>query len=149
MSMDKLPDEIINHLLSYVPPGDILSNFQLVSRRLNNIADEPLLWRHHCLGSFRFWQPTHNLQGKLRQATSLVDWKRLFVQRMNRNARISDLLNEIITTKTHRLRNYEEICLLGYDAKDFLLAQCHTDDSAEDVLARRYVAFSLGLKCHD
>lgn len=137
MSFEQLPDEIINQLLSYVAPGDILASLQLVSRRLYRLSDEPLLWRHHCLASFRFWHPSHDLQNKLQLAPSEFEWKGLFALRDSRDSRIAELFDEIIATKVSRLRKIEEICLLGYDAKDFLLRQCHTDDTVEDVLARR------------
>lgn len=66
-----------------------------------------------------------------------MDWKDLFLLRRGQNARISRLFEEILVSKVRRWRKVEEICDLGYDAKDFILAQCHVDDSAEDVLSRR------------
>jgi F-box protein 21 len=67
-----------------------------------------------------------------------VDWKRLFILRRNQNTRISHLFEEILTTKLRRWRKFEEICALGYDARDFIWEQCNVEADAEDVLARRY-----------
>ncbi|KAF7542818.1 hypothetical protein G7Z17_g11247 [Cylindrodendrum hubeiense] len=137
MLLDQVPDEIIHHLLYYVSPEDNLASFQLLSHRLNRLADEPLLWKYYCQRTFRFWNPEHGFHRRLKQRASEVDWKRLFILRNTRNARVSHLLDDILATKVGRLMKFEQICRLGYDAKDFLLDQCHTEESVEDVLARR------------
>ncbi|KAH6982830.1 Transglutaminase-like superfamily-domain-containing protein [Ilyonectria sp. MPI-CAGE-AT-0026] len=138
MLLDQVPYEIIQHLLYYVSPEDNLASFQLLSHRLNRLANEPLLWKYHCRSSFRFWNPEHGFQRRLNQRASEADWKCLFILRHTRNVQISHLLDEILATKVGRLMKFEQICRLGYDAKDFLLDQCHAEESAEDVLARRY-----------
>lgn len=137
MLLDQIPDEIIQHLLYYVSPEDTLHNFQLLSRRFRHLANEPLLWKYYCRSTFRFWHSEHDFRSKLKQRASEVNWKRLFILRKTRNGQISRLLDEIIATKVGRLRRFEQISRLGYDAKDFLLEQCRIDESAEDVLARR------------
>lgn len=137
MLLDQVPYEIIQHLLYYVSPEDNLASFQLLSHRLYRLANEPLLWKYHCRSSFRFWNPEHGFQRRLKQRASEADWKCLFIQRNTRNVQISHLLDEILATKAGRLMKFEQICRLGYDAKDFLLDQCHAEESAEDVLARR------------
>ncbi|EEY23624.1 F-box domain-containing protein [Verticillium alfalfae VaMs.102] len=136
-TLEEIPDEIIHHILSYVSPENNLLSVQLLSRRLNTIANEPLLWRQHCRTSFKYWGPDHDFQAKLDGKVSDVDWKGLFLVRKATNARISNLFDGILATKLGRVRRFEQICLLGYDAKDFLLEQCHTIDTADDVLARR------------
>ncbi|KAM0285474.1 hypothetical protein ACHAQH_001424 [Verticillium albo-atrum] len=136
-ALEEIPDEIIHHILSFVSPENNLLRVQLLSRRLNAIANEPLLWRQHCRTAFKYWGPDHDFQAKLDGKVSDVDWKALFLARKATNARISNLFDGILATKLGRVRRFEQICLLGYDAKDFLLEQCHTIDSADDVLARR------------
>lgn len=136
-SLDQIPDEIIHHILTFVSPEDNLLCVQLLSRRLNTLANEPLLWRQHCQTSFAHWDPSHDLPAKLGAKVSDVDWKGLFLLRKARNARISNLFDGILATKFGRVKKFEQICRLGYDAKDFLLEQCRTIDSADDVLARR------------
>lgn len=139
-SLEDIPDEIVRHILIYLPPQDALINFQLLSRRFHHLANESLLWRWHCQTSFRFWNPSHRLQDKLKALASSVDWKGLWIKRKRNNNRIARLLDGVLSTKTGQLKRLQQICELGYDAKDCLLEQCHVDDSAEDVLARRYHA---------
>ncbi|CAI4214624.1 unnamed protein product [Parascedosporium putredinis] len=136
-SLESFPNEIILHILYFLPPEDNLLCFQLLSKHLNDLSNKPLLWRHHCSDSFKYWNPDHEFQRKLEGPVSDHDWKRLFIVRKQRNARIAHLFDGILATKLGRLRKFEQVCHMGYDAKDFLLDQCHIDDSVEDVLARR------------
>lgn len=137
MSLQQIPDEIIQHLLYYVPPEDNLSSFQYLDHRLRHLANESLLWKYHCQSSFTYWNPEHNFYRCLRDRASNTPWKKIFLIRKSRNAQVERLLVEILETKVGRLKRFEKVCKLGYDAKDYLLEQCHADESAEDVLARR------------
>lgn len=137
MALDDVPDEILKHLLGYVSPEDNLLIVQLLSRRLNRLANEPLLWKSHCLNSFKYWNPDHDFRQKLEEPVKDVDWKSLYILRKQRTARIAHLFDGILATQVGRLHKFEQICTLGYDAKDFLLEQYHADDELEDVLARR------------
>ncbi|EAQ92168.1 hypothetical protein CHGG_00403 [Chaetomium globosum CBS 148.51] len=141
-SLEDVPDEIIRHILLYLPPEHTIQSFQLVSRRYHHLSNEPLLWRWHCRSSFRFWHPEHRLSEKLAALASAVDWRGLWVTRKQRNDKAARLLDGVIATKVGQLKRMQGICELGYDVKDFLLEQCHVDDDAEDVLARRYYANS-------
>ncbi|GAB1317248.1 F-box domain-containing protein [Madurella fahalii] len=141
-SLEEFPDEIIRHILLYLPPEDNLENFQLLSRRLHHLANESLLWRWHCRLSFKYWHPDHRLQEKLAARASSVDWKGLWLTRKRSNSKVARLLDGVLSTKVGQLRRLQQICQMGYDAKDYLLDQCHVDESAEDVLARRYYAYS-------
>ncbi|KAG8426501.1 hypothetical protein J3459_008068 [Metarhizium acridum] len=143
MSLDRVPDEIIQHLLHYVSPEDTLQCFQLLCHRSYRLANEGLLWRYHCWSTFRYWHPDHGFGQKLRAAVASVDWKHLFLLRTRRNRTVSQLLDTILKTKVGRLKRIERICRLGYDAKDFLLVQCHAPESAPDVLARRYFSNAI------
>lgn len=136
-ALEGIPDEILQHIVSYVSPHDNLARVQLISRRLNRLANEPLLWRRHCQRTFAYWNPSHDFPAKLAGKVSDVDWKALFLLRKARDAQISALFDGILATQLGRARRFEQICLLGYDAKDFLLEQCRTIESADDVLARR------------
>lgn len=136
-SLELVPDEIIRHILYYIAPEEILSSVQILSRRLHRLANEPLLWKYYCRISFEYWNPEHQFQQKLTLRASEVEWKPLWMERNRRNRRVSYLMDGILATKVGRLHKFGQICMLGYDAKDFLLEQCHTDESAEDVLARR------------
>ncbi|CRK46701.1 hypothetical protein BN1723_007210 [Verticillium longisporum] len=78
-TLEEIPDEIIHHILSFVSPENNLLRVQLLSRRLNTIANEPLLWRQHCRTAFTYWGPDHDFQAKLDGKVSDVDWKALFL----------------------------------------------------------------------
>ncbi|KAG6040243.1 hypothetical protein E4U41_001118 [Claviceps citrina] len=143
MSLEQVPDEIIQQLLYYVSPEDNLRCFQLLARRFHRLASQGLLWRHHCCTSFKYWSPQHEFPQKLRRPVASVQWKRLFLLREHRNRIISRLFDAVLATIVGRLRRMERICRLGYDAKDFLLSQCQIDESASDVLARRYFSNAI------
>lgn len=135
-----VPDEIMVRILYYVSPEENLSCFQLISRRHSRLANEPLLWKHHCRTSFKHWDSRHDFPLKLALPAPAVDWKRLWMLRRGQNARVLRLLDDILATKMGRVDKFGQICLLEYDAKDILLEQCSTPDDADDVLARRYYA---------
>ncbi|KAH9890843.1 hypothetical protein F4778DRAFT_752489 [Xylariomycetidae sp. FL2044] len=141
--LDHLPDELIHQILQYVAPEDIIRNIWPLSTRFNSVSQEPLLWRYHCRTSFKYWQSDHDFQSKLALNVHQVDWRRLFLLRLARNHRIAHLVDGIVASRVCRLQRTEQICQYGYDAKDFLLTQCRVDDSAPDVLARRYYACTV------
>ncbi|CAI6093292.1 unnamed protein product [Clonostachys chloroleuca] len=140
MSLNQLPDEIIRHILFYLSPLDTLHGVGLTCRHLARLSKEGLLWRFHCIQTFKYWHPSHAFRTLLRLPPPQTDWKRLFVLRYDRNKQISRLLNGILRTQVGRHKRFERITKFGYDAKDFLLEHCDADDSFEDVLARRYFA---------
>lgn len=137
MSLNQLPDEIIRHILFYLSPLDTLHGVGLTCRHLARLSKEGLLWRFHCIQTFKYWHPSHAFRTLLRLPPPQTDWKRLFVLRYDRNKQISRLLNGILRTQVGRHKRFERITKFGYDAKDFLLEHCDADDSFEDVLARR------------
>jgi F-box protein 21 len=126
MSIAQVPDEILQHLLYFVSPQDNLVNVQRVSSRFNRLANERLLWRYHCRSSFHHWNPINDLQRNLQARASGVDWKAIFLHRERRNARIAHLFDGILASRIDRLQKFEEICRMGYDAKDFLIDQRQT-----------------------
>jgi F-box protein 21 len=136
LSLNDIPDELVRHILLHLSPETTLLSFQLVSRRYRHLSNEPLLWRFHCL-HFRYWNEEHNLSEKVMSRASSVDWKGLWILRKKKNLKAARLLNSILSSSAHQLSRLRDICVMGYDVKDFLLAQIHCPDSAEDVLARR------------
>ncbi|KAK4194978.1 hypothetical protein QBC40DRAFT_289796 [Triangularia verruculosa] len=138
--LSDFPDEIIRHILHFVSAEDNLRNFQLVSRRLHNIANEPLLWRTYCLQHFHFWDPDHELEKKLKARASSVGWKKIWLKRRRTNREVERLLDGIVKTTRGQVRSIATICEQGLDAKDYLLDQRFTDESDNYVLARRYWA---------
>lgn len=142
-SFDALPDELINHILHYIPPEETLLIVSRVSKRFHRVTQTPLLWRYYCHVSFKYWQSEHDFKNKLRKRASDVDWKALFILRLQRNHHIARLLNGVVTSRVSRLQKTEDICQYGYDAKDFLLYQCKIDNEVDDVLARRYYSCNV------
>lgn len=132
-----LPDEIIHHIIYHLDPLEILWSFQRVNRRAALLAQAPLIWKANCKHSFKFWSPSHDYSTLETLPVADVSWKDLFVLRAKKNARASLLFREIMTTKLRRWEKFEEICEMGYDAKDFLIQQCAVDGSSELGLATR------------
>ncbi|CAG8972900.1 hypothetical protein HYALB_00001320, partial [Hymenoscyphus albidus] len=143
MQLMNLPDELLGSILSYISPDEVLFNAQLACKRLRAACGEPLLWKHHCQTDFKYWDPKHRIQQKLRGNVNDVDWKKLYVYRRWMDLQITQVLDSILDGQVDRIRKYGKIAEFGYDAKDTLLRHCRTDDSAEDVLARRYYANSV------
>jgi F-box protein 21 len=137
MALDRVPDELIQQLISYISPLDNLASLQVLSRRLHRLANEPLLWRQYCQTAFRNWSKEHGFERLLQAGALDVDWKALFVLRLSRNRQAAQYLDSIVNSRIDRLKKIEQICLFGYDVKDFLVQQCRVGDDAEDALARR------------
>ncbi|KAI9773438.1 MAG: hypothetical protein M1840_007654 [Geoglossum simile] len=141
-SFSDLPDEVIQAILFYVP-RESLPSVLVVSKRLNRLSNEPLLWRYHCQTQFKYWDPSHNIRQKFRQRVGLVDWKQLYICRCVVDRKAAGLLNSILESQTGRIGKTQQIVDLGYDAKDTLLRHCHAGGETEDVLARRYYSDSV------
>jgi F-box protein 21 len=137
-SLTDLPDEIIQQVLFYISPEDALA-VQRASRRLARLANEPLLWRYHCLTSFKYWDSKHRIMQKFAGNVTDVDWKKIYFYRRDVDIQTSRILNSILAGQIKRIEKFEQISQFGYDAKDTLLRHCAADDAVDDVLARRYV----------
>ncbi|KAL3426181.1 F-box domain-containing protein [Phlyctema vagabunda] len=142
-AFESLPDEVIQQILYYVPPFDTLHSVQRTSRRLLRASNEPLLWRYHCRFGFRYWDSKHRITQKLRGPVGNVDWKLLFLHRQRVAHRTDGLLDSILQDQIGRIAKFQEIAEFGYDAKDVLLQHCGTDESADDVLARRFYSTAV------
>lgn len=136
-SLDALPDEIVQQILFYIPSHETLAVVQRLSKRLNRLCSEPLLWRHHCLSDFHYWDTRHGIQDKFWGNVGDVDWKTLYVHRGAVAQRTAEILDSILEVQVGRIEKFQEIAEFGYDAKDTLLKHCRINDAAEDVLARR------------
>lgn len=132
-----LPDELLEHIISYLPPAD-LAAASATSKRLLKIANEPLLWRYHCEQTWKHWEEAEKFRSELRAPVVEIQWKEKFLQRAKRDRWISSTLNALLETQQGRIARMQDIADLGYDAKDILLEGCNTPATAEDVLARRY-----------
>jgi F-box protein 21 len=137
-SLDDLPDEVLQHILDFVPAEDALRRTSLISKRLYILSSQQLLWRDHCEADFTYWDARHGMPHKLDADIGEVDWKALYKYRKKIESDVSDVLDSIIKSQTGRIAKYKDISVHGYDAKDALLRHCSADDDQEDVLARRY-----------
>jgi F-box protein 21 len=137
LTLEALPDEVLQHIIFYISAQDILSNIRVLSRRFRDLSNQPLLWRHHCRTSFRYWDSKHEIRLKYAQSAADVDWKKLYIFRRTVDYRVSHLLDNIVQGQTNRIARFEAIAEFGYDAKDTLLRNCQVEEHAEDVLARR------------
>ncbi|KGQ10633.1 hypothetical protein BB8028_0002g09780 [Beauveria bassiana] len=143
VSLDILPDDIIEQVFQYASPLDNLDSLQRVSRRVQQLASQPLLWRYHCFATFQYWQPEHELELLRDRNASATNWKALFLTRQKQNASIGRIFDRVIATRADRIAGMRQICQYGYDAKDFLLEKCHISYDDPNVLAVRHYAGAI------
>ncbi len=137
-SFNDLPDEVLQQIVIYISPEETL-RIQNTSKRLNRLANEPLLWRHHCRTTFKYWDSKHRIRQKFAGNVGDVDWKKIYLHRRDVDFQTTQALDGILARQTQRIEKFERISQFGYDAKDTLLRHCAARDDIEDVLARRYV----------
>jgi hypothetical protein len=138
ISLDDLPDEVLQHILYFVEPNDALFRTQLVSKRLYSLSSQPLLWRYHCRFEYEYWDARHQIRNKFDEGVGEVDWKALYIYRRKVEKVVANVLDSIIESQTGRIAKYKGISVHGYDAKDALISHCNAEEDGEDVLARRY-----------
>ncbi|KAI9798560.1 MAG: hypothetical protein M1833_004697 [Piccolia ochrophora] len=138
----QLPDEVILSILYFLEPATTVTVL-LTSKRLNQLADEPLLWRWYCRTCFNHWDASHDIKSKLVDSLSAIDWKSFCLTRCRADRHISKLLDGIINSQVGRIERFQKIVEYGYDAKDTLLRHLQVTDDAEDVLARRYFSTAV------
>ena len=143
LSLDGLPDEILYNILCYCNPYSAVS-LEQTARRFKHVTNEALLWRFYCQTYFDFWDSRHNIQRKLMQPVSAVNWKELYVTRCRVDHTVTQILDSILSSQTGRIEKFRAVVEFGYDVKDCLLRHSLAESSMEDHLARR---FALLLEC--
>ena len=78
------------------------------------------------------------MKDKLNSDVNGVDWQAIFVERHVLGRQVSNGINDILSEQKGRLTKAEDIVSRGYDTKDALLENLNVEDTADDVLARRY-----------
>jgi F-box protein 21 len=146
-SLTSLPTEILQAILGYLPPGSLF-NCTGVSKRLNEVATLPALWRSQCRSSFKFWHARHHIAARLAGPLTDTDWWALFKERVTADRITTRLLEKILASQQRQISYINEISILGYDAKDTLLRHCNVSDDAEDVLSRRFFANAILDRIH-
>ncbi|QDS77906.1 hypothetical protein FKW77_000732 [Venturia effusa] len=154
MLFEELPNEIIETILSHLPPKSLIT-ISKTSKKLHQIANTPLLWREHCRTQFRFWDPSHGLPSNFTSPVNDINWKDKFRDRMNLERRVDQSMDALVNTQHDRLAIMERMLFISenvheytYDIKEVLLRHCHAPKEREDYLARRYWAKAVLEKLH-
>ena len=134
-SILSLPDEVIQAILSHVPPQQAL-RVQSVCSRFVNVAAEPLLWRGYCEDSFRWWAKGHGLKERLQEPSS-TDWRRLYADRHRASRSTRRALSEMLDSETGRLDQLQQVLEIGYDAKGALIDAFYSAKQSDKYLAQR------------
>lgn len=143
-----LPDELLEAIVFYLPPDATLA-FGGTCRRSNKVAYEHLVWRRHCMQTWRYWEAKHDLQEILQQPPARTKWRHLYNERRRTDKQAMEIFEELLKTQQKRIERMEEISKMGYDVKDLLMrVRDGTPDDAEDVLARRYWAGAILAQIH-
>lgn len=142
ITLYSLPDEILESIFTYLPPVT-LAAASATSKRLNKIANEPLLWRYHCQHTWKYWKDVDKLRAQLAGPAGETQWKEKFLDRKTRDRYIKTRLDALLDTQKGRIARMEALAGLEYDAKDVLLEEMETPQDAEDVLARRYYSEAI------
>ncbi|ETI25274.1 hypothetical protein G647_04649 [Cladophialophora carrionii CBS 160.54] len=131
-----LPDEVLQVILSYLPP---LSNIALqqTCRHFADIANEPLLWKDYCQQTFKWWDGRHAFEPRLRE-TSFTGWKDLFAERHRTSRSTRNAVDKIVAEELGRLDSLKVVLEAGYDAKQDLLDMYWNAASSPNCLAQRY-----------
>ncbi|CAJ2504188.1 Uu.00g115820.m01.CDS01 [Anthostomella pinea] len=142
-SLLRLPDELLEGIVQHLGPRDTVA-FGITCKRIHRVATASLVWRRHCIETWRYWQRRHKLAEKTKLPPAQTDWRQLFKERAIIDRDALALFDKMLTEQQSRSHRMEEIASQGYDVKDLLLRlQNETLDSAEDVLARRYHAAAI------
>ncbi|KAI0006836.1 Hemimethylated DNA-binding protein YccV like-domain-containing protein [Xylariaceae sp. FL0662B] len=142
-SLLSLPDELLEDVASYLTASDTVA-FGKSCKRTYKASCGPLLWREHCVRTWRYWEQAREFAEKLELPAIEVEWRQLYNKRAQTDRQALHIFNKMLSTQQYRLARMQEIAAYGYDVKDmFLRLKNETPDSAEDVLARRYYSKSI------
>lgn len=139
-SLTALPDEVLQLILQYLDPHACLA-LERTARRFTSVANEPAVWRYYCKTLFHYWDRTHDVESKMNQPPSSIDWKAIFVQRHRVDSESTKTLNDILSSQCGRVQKVQSIMDSGYDVKDTLMRHAHAGLDKDDHLARRCVGF--------
>ena len=133
--LTELPDEVIQVVLSYLPP---ISNaaLQQTCRHFADVANEPLLWKSYCQDTFKWWDSRHTFKARLQDA-SFTGWKDLFAERHKTSRASRNAVDKIVNEESGRLDSMKVILEAGYDAKQDLLDMFWNAASSHNRLAQR------------
>ena len=136
-SLCSLPNELLVNILLHIEPEDSLS-ISRTSKRLRQVADEPILWRKHCINSYRHWARRHHFTQKLQSPPQGVDWKALLKERRASDRVINSEFHGILNYTARRIPRIEKIVDFEGDAKDAMLKHVREEHDSELPLARHF-----------
>lgn len=141
--LDRLPDELLESIVYHLPPRDTLA-FGATCKWTNKITYEPMVWRTHCVQTWRYWDPIHNFKQQLEEPPARTKWRQLFNERRRIDKSALQAFDALVAEQQYRVERMEAVAAMGYDVKDLLLRlKDETPDDVEDVLARRYHANAI------
>ncbi|SMQ55401.1 unnamed protein product [Zymoseptoria tritici ST99CH_1A5] len=139
----RLPDELLEAIVAHLPPTATLA-FGTTNSRFNKITYEPLVWRRHCVQTWKHWEMKHELEEKLDQPPVQTKWRILYNERKKIDREALELFDQLLLTTQYRYERMEKVAKYGYDVKDLLLRlRDHTPEDAEDYLARTFHADAI------
>ena len=141
LSLDQLPDEVIQQILSYLSQLDLVSLSQL-NRHLNAVAGEPQLWKHLIFQDFGFCNSSGEA-AKRRHDPAFHGWRELYIARHASHAETRKAVSSIIDHPLHRLVAMGKVVNHGYEVKSELLQLFHSTPSPTSILAQRYWSQSI------
>ena len=140
----QLPDELLDCVISQIATPDDTHRFGLTCTRAHELVCASPVWRRHCLETWKYWAPRHDVSAKLAQPPLHTDWRQLFVERVRTDRMASRTFEALLLTQQGRAQRMQEIAAEGLDVQDLLLKiKDETPDDAEDVLARRWHAEAI------
>lgn len=140
----QLPDELLDCIISQIAtPADTV-HFGQTCKRAHGLVSASLVWRRHCLITWKYWVPRHHLHTKLAQPPLHTDWLQLYGARVQIDRAAADLFEALLLTQQNRVQRMQDIAAKGKDVQDLLIKlKDRTPDEAEDVLARRWHAEAI------
>jgi F-box protein 21 len=140
----QLPDELLSVVTCHIPTAADTAAFGLTCRRVRKIVCTSPVWKKHCLTTWKYWEPRHQLPAKLTQPPLQTDWRQLFLQRVGIDLEAAIVFQDMISSQTKRMSRMNEIAKKRHDVQDLLRnLRDRTPDQAEDVLARRWYADAI------
>lgn len=140
----QLPDELLDCIISQLATPVDTTHFGQACRRTHGLVSASLVWRRHCLATWQYWAPRHDLPAKLAQPPLHTDWLQLCVERIQVERKAAALFEALLLTQQNRVERMQGIAAKGKDVQDLLLRlKDQTPDEVEDVLARRWHAEAI------
>ncbi|POS73942.1 hypothetical protein DHEL01_v207662 [Diaporthe helianthi] len=140
----QLPDELLTVVTCHIATAADTAALGSTCQRLRKVVCTSPVWKKHCLTTWYYWDPRHELPEKLAQPPLQTDWRQLFLQRVSSDLEAVRVFQDMISSQQMRMNRMNEIAEKGRDAQDLLLnLKDRTPEHAEDVLAKRWYADAI------